>query len=59
MAPPVADDDDVFTAPVGTLEEVEQAYIQHVLARCDGNRSAAARVLGIGRNTLIRKLKEG
>ncbi|MCB9549404.1 MAG: sigma-54-dependent Fis family transcriptional regulator [Myxococcales bacterium] len=59
IAVPPPADDDVFSAPVGTLEAMEQAYIQHVLGLCDGNRSAAARVLGIGRNTLIRKLKEG
>jgi len=39
------------------LHEVELAYIRHVLARCEGNRTRAAQVLGIGRNTLIRKLK--
>ncbi len=47
-----------FSAAPGTLQEVELAYIEFVLARCDGNRSQAARVLGIGRNTLLRKLKE-
>jgi Nif-specific regulatory protein len=42
----------------GTLAEVESAYIRHVLDRCGGNRSEAARQLGIGRNTLARKLGE-
>jgi DNA-binding NtrC family response regulator len=42
--------------PSGTLAEVEAAYIRHVLERCGGNRSEAARVLGIARNTLARKL---
>jgi len=56
--PPPAASDDQFTTPVLSLEAVEQAYIQHVLTLCEGNRSAAARLLGIGRNTLIRKLKE-
>jgi Nif-specific regulatory protein len=45
-------------SPSGTLEEVERAYIRHVLARCGGNRSQAARELGIARNTLARKLGE-
>ncbi len=42
-----------------TLAEVERAYIAHVLASCDGNRSRAAARLGIGRNTLLRKLGGG
>ena len=44
--------------PMGTLEEVELAYIRHVLGRCNGNRSQAARILGIARNTLARRLGE-
>ncbi len=45
-------------APGGTLEEMERAYIRHVLAACGGNRSQAARTLGVARNTLARKLGE-
>ena len=41
-----------------SLDEVEQRYIQRTIERCGGNRSEAARLLGIGRNTLLRKLKE-
>ncbi len=48
-----------FVTGLRSLEEVELAYIRHVLAACQGNRSAAARLLGIGRNTLLRKLNEG
>jgi len=40
------------------LAEVERAYIAQVLAVCEGNRSKAARVLGIDRRTLYRKLEE-
>jgi DNA-binding NtrC family response regulator len=40
-----------------SLEEAEMQHIQHVLRRCKGNQAEAARVLGIGRNTLWRKLK--
>lgn len=40
------------------LEEVESRHIRTVLRRCKGNRAEAARVLGIGRNTLWRKLKK-
>lgn len=39
------------------LAEVEMDYIQEVLRRCKHNQARAARVLGIGRNTLWRKLK--
>ena len=46
-----------FSAGLMPLRELESLYIQYVLAQTDGNRSAAARILGIGRNTLLRKLK--
>lgn len=39
------------------LREVEKEYIQHVLRQCKHNQAKAARILGIGRNTLWRKLK--
>ncbi|HEU4951578.1 MAG TPA: helix-turn-helix domain-containing protein [Holophagaceae bacterium] len=38
------------------LREFERLYIEEVLASHDGNQSAAARELGIHRNTLSRKL---
>lgn len=38
------------------LEQVEQAYIHHVLDRVEGNKRKAASVLGIGRRTLYRRL---
>lgn len=40
-----------------TLQEVEEAHILDVLRQCKHNQAKAARVLGIGRNTLWRKLK--
>ncbi|MGC1272486.1 MAG: response regulator [Planctomycetaceae bacterium] len=41
-----------------TLAEAEWEYIQQVLADCGGNISKAARLLGIERRTLQRKLKK-
>lgn len=40
------------------LEEVEMEHIQRVLRKCKNNQAKAARMLGIGRNTLWRKLKK-
>jgi len=40
-----------------SLEEVERAHIEHVWRESAGNHSAAARVLGIDRTTLYKKLK--
>ena len=38
------------------LEALERKYIMRVLEICQGNKSRAARILGIGRKTLYRKL---
>ncbi len=40
-----------------TLEEMEETFVCKTLAWLDGNRTEAAKVLGIGRRTLQRKLK--
>jgi two-component system nitrogen regulation response regulator GlnG len=40
------------------LPEFERTLIRVALARCDGRRQDAARVLGWGRNTLTRKIRE-
>ncbi|MBI4840595.1 MAG: sigma-54-dependent Fis family transcriptional regulator, partial [candidate division NC10 bacterium] len=42
---------------LGTLEEMEQRYIREVLASVSGNRSQAARLLGISRSTLQDKIR--
>jgi len=39
------------------LEEVERQYVQQVLDAVAGNKSTAARILGLGRRTLYRKLE--
>lgn len=46
-----------FHAAVDTLSVVERDYVAWVLEQCAGNRSEAARRLGISRNTLSRKLR--
>lgn len=39
------------------LETVERDHILNLLTECNGNRSRAARILGINRRTLTRKLR--
>ena len=39
-----------------TMEELERQYVAHVLRLVGGNKSRAARVLGLDRRTLYRKL---
>ena len=46
-------------AELQTLEAVEQHYIQRVLQSVQGNRTEAARILGVDRKTLYRRLKQG
>src|SRR6202050_1157773 len=43
--------------PVETLAEAEEDQIRRVLAATGGNKSKAAQILGIERNTLYRKLE--
>ena len=40
-----------------TLEEVERRYVEQILAECQGNKTLAAKVLGLDRKTLYRKLE--
>ncbi len=46
-------------APTAPLDEVVRAHVRAAVDACDGNRAAAARCLGVGRNTLWRWLKGG
>lgn len=41
-----------------TVGEVERELVLQTLARCDGNRTRAARVLGISVRTLRNKIRE-
>ncbi|MEZ6062137.1 MAG: sigma-54 dependent transcriptional regulator [Planctomycetaceae bacterium] len=41
-----------------SLEEIERRYINHVLEACCGNQTQAARILGLNRKTIYRKVKD-
>jgi DNA-binding NtrC family response regulator len=51
---------EIEPSPSGTLllDEVEKEHILKVLDMTEGNRSEAAQILGIHRDTLLRKLKK-
>jgi DNA-binding NtrC family response regulator len=40
------------------LDEFEKKFIQSALTKTDGNQSKAARILGVHRNTLNRKIAQ-
>ena len=40
------------------LNEVEQPLLELTLQQCDGNQSRAAKMLGINRNTLKKKIDQ-
>ena len=48
----------MFDGTILPLSEVERRAIQHALVHTRGDRTEAASLLGIGRTTLYRKLKE-
>ena len=49
--------DKMIEIPLGMpIEEAEKILIQENLAACNGNKSKAAQILGIGRKTLLRKI---
>ena len=41
-----------------TLDEIEKQAIINALARCDGNRTKAAELLGVSRKTILNKIKQ-
>ena len=47
----------VGEAPLGALVDVEKAHIERVLARTGWNKTQAAALLGIDRNTLYAKIR--
>jgi DNA-binding NtrC family response regulator len=53
--PPAASEDSSEEKPL-KLEDNERILIEEALNKCNGNRTAAAKLLGISRRTLHRKL---
>jgi DNA-binding NtrC family response regulator len=61
-APPAASalpsSDGVVALPLGlTLDEVGRRYVEAMVKACEGNKTEAAKRLGVGRNTLARALR--
>lgn len=54
----IDNNDKVFSDNIPTLEEVENVFINKVLIQAGGNQVKASSILGISRQTLIRKLKK-
>ena len=54
----VFSDNDMYVNCSLNLQEVESITVARALGRCNGNISVAAKLLGIGRNTLYRKIKD-
>jgi transcriptional regulator with PAS, ATPase and Fis domain len=54
---PVNLHDDIAGQPL-TLEEFERRYIDYVLTKAKGNKTVAARIMGIPRSTLMGKLRK-
>jgi two-component system response regulator RegA len=52
----VAEGDVAVAEQVPSLDRVEWEHIQRVLAECEGNVSKTARLLGLHRRSLQRKL---
>jgi transcriptional regulator with PAS, ATPase and Fis domain len=50
--------EDRIAVKVGTLEEMEKVLISEVVLRCRGNKTKAAAILDMSRNTIQSKLKE-
>ena len=54
----VAPDQPSPDQPFQTLQEIERAHILKVLDYVDGHKTEAAKILGIGRKTLYRKIQD-
>ncbi|NUO50361.1 MAG: sigma-54-dependent Fis family transcriptional regulator [Polyangiaceae bacterium] len=58
--PPAAgNDDNSVSVPLGlSLDVAQRRYVEATVRACDGNKSEAAKRLGVGRNSIGRWLKE-
>lgn len=57
-APAVAPDQVVPLLIGATVQEIERELVLQTLARCDGNRTHAARILGVSVRTLRNKIRQ-
>jgi two-component system response regulator HydG len=48
----------VFADPLPKIAELEALYVREALRRCNGDVVLAARLMGMGKTTLYRKLKD-
>jgi DNA-binding NtrC family response regulator len=56
---PVSDPSEIVPMLIGsTVQAVERELMLQTLARCDGNRTHAARVLGVSVRTMRNKIKQ-
>jgi len=55
---PIPTKDTVNEHPIKSLKDLEQIAINEALHRCNGNKSQAAKQLGISRKTFYKRLKE-
>ena len=55
---PEINDETLLRIPMGSLESMGNALIRAVVERCGGNKSKAALVMNISRNTIHQRMKE-
>ena len=55
---PEINDETLLRIPMGSLESMGNALIRAVVERCGGNKSKAALIMNISRNTIHQRMKE-